>query len=275
MDTCAFDKLFTKNVPHILENIFFLLDYKSFKNCIEVSSTWKGLLVSEAYRRKAKSLFQQEILKDDAKLWKGSRDGNINEVRRLLSIGLLDVNWVDRGYTYGGMRFSSSTPLQEAVERGQREVVKVLLDNGADPDKALKSKIGDTPLTSASRSGYKDIIQLLLQKGADPNKANKCRSTPLHYAIDSKLNESVVKLLLDGGADPNKSNSLGRTPLHWAAQNGHRNVARFLLDAGADLNKTDGDGKSPLHWAAKRNHKDVIQLLVDRGAVAVSGLGIE
>ena len=62
---CGFDSLFTKNVPHIIERIFFSIDYRSYKNCSEVSNTWKSLLTSEEYKRKARSLFADNILKDE------------------------------------------------------------------------------------------------------------------------------------------------------------------------------------------------------------------
>ena len=57
MDPCAFDMLFTRSVPNILEKIFLSLDYNSFKACLEVSKAWKGLLVSESFKRKAKLVF--------------------------------------------------------------------------------------------------------------------------------------------------------------------------------------------------------------------------
>ena len=68
---CAFDVLFTKSVPHcphILENIFLSLDYKSYKTCFEVNNTWYKLLASESFQRKAKSVFCDGILQDNEKL---------------------------------------------------------------------------------------------------------------------------------------------------------------------------------------------------------------
>ena len=53
----AFDKLFTKNVLHILEEIFFDLDYESFKTCLEVSNLWRQLLTSESFIKKERWCF--------------------------------------------------------------------------------------------------------------------------------------------------------------------------------------------------------------------------
>ena len=90
--TCAFDALSTRNVPHIQEKIFFSLDYKSYKNCAEVSNEWKALLSSERYKSKGKSLFKHEILKDEITLMSAANMGDMYCVRRLLATGMIDVN---------------------------------------------------------------------------------------------------------------------------------------------------------------------------------------
>ena len=46
-----FDKLLSKNVPHIHEGIFFSLDYESFVACRKVSRKWEELLSSEPFKR--------------------------------------------------------------------------------------------------------------------------------------------------------------------------------------------------------------------------------
>ena len=67
-DPCGFCTLFTKSVPHILEKIFFSLDYESFKKCLEVSTAWKELLTSESFIIRGKMVFREEILKDEKSL---------------------------------------------------------------------------------------------------------------------------------------------------------------------------------------------------------------
>ena len=62
---CKFDILFTKSVPHILESIFFSLDYESFKTCLKVSTTWRELLTSETYITKEKSVFYGELVDEE------------------------------------------------------------------------------------------------------------------------------------------------------------------------------------------------------------------
>ena len=50
------EKLFRKNVPHILERIFFSLDYDSFMECSKVCKEWNKLLSSDRYRSEAEKM---------------------------------------------------------------------------------------------------------------------------------------------------------------------------------------------------------------------------
>ena len=56
------------------------------------------------------------------------------------------------------------------------------------------------PLSSASYQGYKDIVKLLLEKGADPNIAHESGIAPLHLAC-LRGHTDIIKILLDAGAD--------------------------------------------------------------------------
>ena len=116
---CTFDKLFSLNVLHILEMIFFSLDYEAYKSCLEVNKVWHDLLISEPFQRRGKLLFHDEILKDEKKLHSASREGNVHEVRKLLFTGMLNVNCLEKGdeeyYILGVGWYCVSTPLHKAV----------------------------------------------------------------------------------------------------------------------------------------------------------------
>ena len=59
---CDFDRLFTKSVPHILEKIFFSLDYESFMACGKVCTAWKKLHSSESYQQRADELLVSKTI---------------------------------------------------------------------------------------------------------------------------------------------------------------------------------------------------------------------
>ena len=67
-DTCAFDKLFKNNVPHIPQKIFLRLDLMSFKNCLKVSNAWKKLLTTKSFQRKAECVFLKDAKRQGEKL---------------------------------------------------------------------------------------------------------------------------------------------------------------------------------------------------------------
>ena len=78
----AFEKLLARNVPHIIEKIFFSLDHKTFNECLQVCKTWNHLLISRSFRKVGKSAFHIDIQEE---LWGAIEEDNIDEVLRILS----------------------------------------------------------------------------------------------------------------------------------------------------------------------------------------------
>ena len=299
-DQCAFEMLFTRNVPHILEEIFCSLDYASFQACLQVNRTWSGMLSTEPYLAWCRRMLRKK--ENEGKLWHASRAGNLEEVKRIItSGGWVDLNCLPYKSSDHVFLKTPTTPLIEAACCGHKDVVKVLLDAGADPnhkdgkgyspllriagymygtrreifqllleggaDPNCKSLHGDIPLHMAVMSGHTGVVHMLLNGGAQPNKEDKNGCTALHIAVNNYSNSKyVVQMLLERGADPNMTNQWGQTPLHFASTKQYKDVIKVLLDRGAQLNKEDNDGRTPLHWAANHGQQEVVQLLLDRGA---------
>ena len=66
---------------------------------------------------------------------------------------------------------NGDTQLHRAAWYGKAEMVKLLLERGADID--MKNKYGDTPIHQAAENGRTDIVKVLLSAGADPYITNK------------------------------------------------------------------------------------------------------
>ena len=165
----GFCTLFTKSVPHILEKIFFSLDYGSYKQCLNVSHAWKELLISDNFVIRGKVVFKEEISKDEKSLLEASVSGKLIEVRRLLSTRMVNVNCVDD--------WQGFTPLYKAAYCGHREVAGVLLEAGAEIDKADRN--GRTPLNVAALKGHRDTVEMLLDRGANCDKVSSIYD--VHY----------------------------------------------------------------------------------------------
>ncbi|CAJ1343309.1 unnamed protein product [Effrenium voratum] len=150
-------------------------------------------------------------------------------------------------------------PLQLAACSGDLEILRCLLQAGADKDKADHD--GKTPIHLAVWSDHLEVVRCLLQAGADKHKADRDGNTPMHRAAFSGHLE-VLRCLLQAGADKDKADHDGRTPIQMAVWSDHLEVVRCLLQAGADKDKADHDGKTPMHLAAWAGYQEVARGLL-------------
>ena len=176
--------------------------------------------------------------------------------------------------------------LGKSAEQGRIEVVKTLLDAGADINKGTplngiaydmtKVKLL-TPFTRVimavtidkkKQAEYTEIIKLLLDKGADSNSKKPNGWSVLAWAAKLR-NAEIVKLLLDKGADPNSKEPEGWsviTLVTYPINLINAEIIKLLLDKGADPNSRDPDGWSLLALAAGIGNAEIVKLLLDKGA---------
>ena len=188
-------------------------------------------------------------------------EGSVSEVKEALSSGL-DVNCRDE---------RGRTGLMLACSYNNTEVVRLLLQSGADPNArsfedwtALLSSAGDSEVDL-------EIIKLLIEYGAQVNAQNEFETTPLVRACYWTDRTDIVKVLLDAGADINKSGAYGNDYQEYGGGNAlsacggwKPEILDMLLKAGADINQNDGEllFSAVIHGGSI----EVIERLVKRGA---------
>lgn len=131
--------------------------------------------------------------------------------------------------------FSSDgwTALHLAAFFGHIEIARLLLAAGAPLEVASTNSHKNFPLQAAASGCRAEMVRFLLENGADANCRNSpSRVTPLHHAAACGHLE-IVKTLLLIGADPKATDSEGRTPRVIAEAKGHALVAAALKMAGA------------------------------------------
>ena len=134
-----------------------------------------------------------------------------------------------------------------------------------------KNEFDRTPLSIASELGDVPVLRLLLENGANPNVMDDNGSTPLYWACESVDSDEAIPLLLEKGADPTLPNNSGITPFHAACGRGRgcAETIRLLLDH-PDVNvnlTTREDHSTPLHFACEgTDNEECIQFLLDQGA---------
>jgi ankyrin repeat protein len=161
-----------------------------------------------------------------------------------------------------------STSLEQAVRKGDRFIVDLLLQHGLDPNAALAC--GETLLTIAVMHGHVEVVSLLLRAGASIDAIGVDGCTPLMLAIVHRQAQ-VVHLLLHSHPAANVSTSGrdGWTPLMLAAQFQYPEMVRALLDAGADVHAALPEGGwTALMCAAHRGNAAIAMMLLAHGAKA-------
>ncbi len=127
---------------------------------------------------------------------------------------------------------------------------------------------GRVALHYAADNGCTEVMKLLLNDRADPLHAQSPKTNfyPIHIACQ-KGNLASVKLLLQSNFQKqlNCTDNLHQTPLIWAASKGHANIVAYLLLQGADptLHSIPVGGNGPstaLGYARKNNHHNVIEI---------------
>jgi ankyrin repeat protein len=197
-------------------------------------------------------------------MW-ASSEGHVGVVQRLLD--RMGGEGIDKKAMED---WAMRTALHFAAANGHEEVVKLLLQHGADAT-IIAGASDMTPLSSACERGHLGVAQVLVDhEGVEAlGMTPGTRSTPLHHAA-REGREDVVKFLLSKGADANIQRVDGWTPLIDASSNGHVGVARILLEhmGGEGIDTRFSQGKTGLYYAARNGHEDMVALLLSKGASA-------
>jgi ankyrin repeat protein len=146
--------------------------------------------------------------------------GDVSALRLLIVHGV-ELSALGRNFDLNGAAF-----------HGHWKLCRFLIDNGADVATALPDT-GETPLHAAlsgHRPAQRQVVRVLLARGADPNRQTKpgiptgafmrdCRTraeTPLHRAAAFADGETI-RALLDAGGDRSLRDNNGDSPLSWAS----------------------------------------------------------
>uniref|UniRef100_A0A8R1TVW6 ANK_REP_REGION domain-containing protein n=1 Tax=Onchocerca volvulus TaxID=6282 RepID=A0A8R1TVW6_ONCVO len=172
---------------------------------------------------------------------------------------------LERGADMNAMSATKNTPLIYASAAGN--CANLLLDYGCDT--TIRNDNGHCALMEAASSGYLDVVSLLVQHGF---QVLPCNQNDLKVGLESALtlaaykgHYDVVQYLLENGA--NKYKEELHTALMEASMDGHYEVAKLLLDNGAPVNLASDSFESPLTLAACGGHPDLVRLLLERGAI--------
>src|SRR5580704_5644017 len=147
--------------------------------CILITRTWRNCCASTADKNK---LLRHHDMNNTCSFF--SRLSHLLILRRAAVI-LVILAW-------NSLAFCGE--IHDAAESGNLEKVKALIKENPSSASSKEDTWGKTPLHYAAMRGHKDVVELLLANGADVNAEDNFGETPLHCAADG--NKDLVALLL-------------------------------------------------------------------------------
>lgn len=168
---------------------------------------------------------------------------------------------VERGADLAAIDMEGRTPLVCAIKHdlSSLRLVETLLSYEITLGIATDR---DLALTKAVETRNADIIKLLLENGADVNHKGKDGLTPLISSMVSRCPLNIIETLFTHGADFSAADGFQQTPLYWAAYSERIDYLRLLLEKGADRTECRKDGGTPLHAAALAGFLEAMKLLL-------------
>ena len=166
-----------------------------------------------------------------------------------------------RSNMYLGVYFDN--PLQVASTNEDIAIARTLLEAGSAVNR--KGGVFGTALTAACHSGGTGVVKLLLENNADPNIQGCWKNDNALQAACQMNNTESILLLLEGGADPNLHGGGYGSALHVSFANGNEVVIRELLKRGADGNYKEGEYYSVLQAAVNSGKEATVQIALECG----------
>ena len=188
----------------------------------------------------------------DEKLLDAINENTFEEVVKLITAGA-NVNAADE---------SGYTALMYAAEFKEKEIAKLLVEQGADVNAVNKQGTSVYEIFIHLYGKNSEIVEFLVQHGAKTNVHNL-----FIEAIKNNNTDEVLKFI-NNGANLNHIFYIPSeyTPLSMAAKYDSKEVAELLIEHGAEVNPEPLEYYFPLNAAAEWNAKNVAEVLINHGA---------
>ena len=163
-----------------------------------------------------------------------------------------------------GKDFQGRKPLHYAATKEDAECMKLLVENQTQCVNAQDNN-GKTPLHYAAESEAPKCLEILIENKADVNARTNEGATPIYFAAANRATE-CLKILIGNRADVNAKDNYGSTPLHVSAELENTECLTILIHSHADVNAKCINGKTPLHYAARQGSTDCLKILLQNHA---------
>jgi uncharacterized protein len=152
------------------------------------------------------------------------------------------------------------TALMKAVRKDDVAAVKGLIAAGVNVSEPDAN--GDAPLVMAAYEGHTEIVRLLLEAGADVTAVDPgMKATALHAAAYAGRTDAA-RLLIEHGVEIDRQGPKnGYTALHDAIWQNNIQTARVLIEAGSNLALESHAGETPLQFARTKGRQEIAEMI--------------
>lgn len=208
----------------------------------KIKSRNQQLFVINSHDSEGKSPLQLSII-----------NNNIDVVEFLIAEGAY-IN-TDPNTNYS--KLDELSPLSYACNHGNMEIIKLLLQKGANVDANAAS--------FATENGKFDVLKLLLRKNPDALNKKSIKGRTLLAIAARYGHKDIVKYLLEQQSlKINSKDDRGQTALMLAVMNNHISIVRLLLENGADASMKDQAKKKAINYAELEEIESMLKDHVQR-----------
>jgi ankyrin repeat protein len=168
----------------------------------------------------------------------------------------------------------------QVIDLRNLDAVNLFIQNGADVNMFYYNEKdyysnSHTPLTDAILKGDFQIVKALVEAGADVNVKvpSKCKVytledewTPMFFLISQDMENpehlNIFKYLISKGADISVTDKGGNNLLMICAKRGNYLLAKMYIDMGFNLSARNNEGKTALDLAIENGDKKIINILL-------------
>jgi len=180
-----------------------------------------------------------------------SSEQNMLKCAKLLIAAGADVNAkaFDKGST---VLHSLAQPWKELSDE-HLSIVDALMAAGLDPSATTRD--GETPLSTAIQKPKLELMKKLIDAGAELNPVLKDGQNYVHLVakldMEKKGVDKALEMLIAAGVDFDTPDDRGRTPLHYIAESGNEAALRAILKYKLRIDRKDNDGKTAIDLAMR------------------------
>ncbi len=176
-------------------------------------------------------------------------------------VKLLVENGAELKYTAGNWQ---NDAFRDAVNRERLEILKYFASRGIDL-KHCPDRMDVMYNAARSYSGKNDVMEFLLKTGGDINYCDNDGNNMLQIAFEHQAPFELIKFLVEKGVDVNHKNNKGETVLYKGASYWKGDACQLLLEHGADAHMKNNDGRTYMETAVLNGGGKTVKKFIERG----------